>query len=687
MEQTQKYYGILMSRILLKKNVSLHFPCYFISGKISKINENQYFEDELGNHYCLTDNILSLIEDCSLSVAFVISEQQLQEKYPSLTLSEASKRYFNRIQEQIHIGFYMEGKAKIYLKSYGIQELFQNERSTDSRQESSWKEEPLDGEDTVFLSKQYLENLLQIEDLQQLRTSLTEVLQSGEEVSQLFYQGVTSEEIYHIPVLTTAKLSGKSFLAFLQQINRRIKASTSILEVSKLLCSLEEALELVFSSLVSIDVDRKEEDVLLEYLLTLQDTLECVLALNDVHRIQEEMERFFEKENSHLQNFARIYDELVQDARIGNNSSSDNPTSTIIDARAMKKYLDQVIIGQEEAKKIVISALITNQLSEKPDERTACLLVGPTGSGKTLICETISKYLDIPIEIVDTTQLTVQGYVGRKLEDYLVRLLTKTKGNLELAQKSIVVFDELDKKGSEKDSDISGKGVLNMLLPFIQGTTYEVKYNGTTVLFDTSHLTIFATGAFTRVVAEKKKDNLTSRSHRIGFTSSFSQQEEPTYLSLEAEDFIHYGNMPDEIMGRFATIVSLEEPTPTSLKQILLYSSCSALLAEQRKMEKLGVTLCWTESYLDRVVEKAFQLKTGARALKSIIETSTLNARWEILMNPGKYGRLVLDADTVEDNCKFELTDKKGTSSLKNALLEDTGTVESAKVKRLEWKA
>ena len=122
-----------------------------------------------------------------------------------------------------------------------------------------------------------------------------------------------------------------------------------------------------------------------------------------------------------------------------------------------------------------------NSLSDDPNDRTACLLIGPTGSGKTLIIYTIGQYLDKPVEIIDSTQLTVPGYVGANIGDYLSNLIDKAGGDVKRAEEGIVAFDEIDKKGTEKNGDVSGRGVLNTLLSFIQGTTYQVKYNGKVV--------------------------------------------------------------------------------------------------------------------------------------------------------------------------------------------------------------
>ena len=593
---------------------------------------------------------------------------------------EAGKKYFQSVLEHLYIGISNEKNGLIRLKPFDIESLLKEEKEKKEKKEE--KQMAL-SQNAITLPRESLEGLLKIENSDAFKKSLLEILKKNTDMNELLKLGISSDELYNIPTLQEKDLSGEKLISFFDQIFTRLKNATGLLEAAKLIVSLKEALERVSDSICCMGVGRNQESMPFEYLVNLNENLDCILASENLEYIKSDMEKVYAQEKPRFQTLAGFYDEMKfafqQEKEMEpKQKTSFSPLS--INAKAMKSFLDASIIGQEEAKKVIISALITNQLAEKKEERTACLLVGPTGSGKTLLCETISQYLTIPIEIVDTTQLTVQGYVGRKLEDYLERLLVKTNGNLELAEKSIIVFDEIDKKGSEKDSDISGKGVLNMLLPFIQGTTYEVKYKGESVFFDTSHLTIFATGAFTNVLREKRKDK-TNYHNGIGFNSNFSASKEPTYLSLSAEDFIRYGNMPDEIMGRFATIVPLEEQTPSSLKQIL---NCSALLAEKRKMEKLGVTLHWTEGYLDKVVEKALQLKTGARALKSIVETSTLNARWEVFINPGQYASILLNAHSVEDNWQCDLIDTNGDSHSLKPEPQETLEEKDTKIKQIQ---
>lgn len=356
--------------------------------------------------------------------------------------------------------------------------------------------------------------------------------------------------------------------------------------------------------------------------------------------------------------------------------TDEKEVNIIINVKEMKEYFDRKIIGQEEAKRDVISTIIMNSLSDDKRDKNGCLLIGPTGSGKTLVAQTASEYLDRPMQVFDTTQLTVPGYKGGDIEDFLVRLLSQTNGDLKKAENAIVVFDEIDKKGSDDHSDVSGKGVLDTLLSFIQGTTYDVKYNGRTILFDTSKLTVFATGAFTDVAEAKQ-----IKEKPMGFSAKIEDKEEDvTYPELTIQDLAKFGKIPVELLGRFSTITQLKGHTKETLKQIILDCDNSVLLQEKNKLKKLGIDIKWTDGYIDAVVDKAFELKTGARSLKNILEQSIKNVRWEALYNLGFYTTIVLTKHTVNDNEMCQLYDYKGNVyNLKDILNE-----RKEKIKKLE---
>lgn len=301
-----------------------------------------------------------------------------------------------------------------------------------------------------------------------------------------------------------------------------------------------------------------------------------------------------------------------------------------------------------------------NSLADESISKNTCLLVGPTGSGKTLIAESVAEFLDLPFVNIDTTQLTMPGYVGANIEDFLGRLIESANGDIEKAESGIVMLDEIDKKGSKSNGDVSGKGVLNTLLPFIQGTTYTVSYNHRKVNFNTKNLTIFMTGAFTDV-AKGVSENSSYADSKIGFGTRLENEnkEDITYKKLDIEDFVKHGDFPVELVGRISNIVQLSGHTKESLKTILTDSNISVLNLEAEKLKKLNVEIKYSDDYLDAVAEKALKLKTGARSLKSTVENSIKEARWEAITSD-QFKSIILNKDCVEDNLKAVLVYNDG---------------------------
>lgn len=568
MEKKEKpiYYGILMNRKLITQGIYLFHPEYLIEGEVIENEEGVYFLDKLGTEYLTIHDTEALMDDEEQAVGYIISQDELKNRYGDLDIDEVKISYFNYICSNIHIGFYIIDEDIIGVIPFDFASIATKINSAKVDPNSAVLQIPIDDVSQTQMSNQ--------DALDQLVSNY-----GGQEVIAI---------------------------------------------------SMEE-----FKKILQIEDPKKIKE-------TLEEMYKDVNEVNS-YFLDKEKEATL-KENSPKE------DEVIEDEKI-------------INVSEMKKFFDERIIGQEEAKRDVISAIVMNKLSDNPNDRNSCLLVGPTGSGKTLLAETTSKYFDMPMEIIDTTQLSVPGYEGANIEDFLARLLNKA-GGLQKAQEGIVVFDEIDKKGSGKNSDVSGKGVLNTLLSFLQGTTYDIKYNNRVVHFDTSKLTVFATGAFTDVAQSENSNDNGYNDTKLGFNANLDSngEQDIKYKKLEINDFVKYGHMPVELMGRFTTIAQLTGHTKESLKTILTESNISALLAEKQKLEKIQVELTWTDGYLDAVADKAFELKTGARSLKNTVELSVKEARWEVLNNLDTYKAIILTEKTVQDNFDCTLVDILGES-------------------------
>lgn len=329
------------------------------------------------------------------------------------------------------------------------------------------------------------------------------------------------------------------------------------------------------------------------------------------------------------------------------NSSSVDESLEEFDIEKVYDYVRKNVVGQDEAVYRLVIEIA--RAFDSGREKDGILITGESGVGKTLALTTLAECLNRPILIVDSTQITIPGYVGKSIEEYLYDLYVNCGGNKSLAEKAIIFFDEIDKKGSEKKSDVSGQGVLNVLLKFLDGTTYDAadsKYNPTNVVkISTNDMLVIASGAFTDVYGSKN-------SNVIGFGKSSLKEEEPSL-----DDFITKGMMPKEFMGRFPVVIHFKSLDKEDLLNVLTVSNKSPLKREEKTFENAGARLSVTPAYLDAVASSALKLKTGARGLKRIVSDTTWRPYAKI-KSDDSFGEVVLDADTVSDNKVYQLVKK-----------------------------
>lgn len=698
----QKYYGILMVRQSVDPQIFVLKPKYVISGILRKECGEMKLIDDMNGSYYLSDDVCTIFYEVETSVAYLITEDELKSKYPKCTISEARAKYFEDICKSVH--FYSidsVSDSKIHIisidlldfiakKHKGQPTLLDEVEEPEEKKSLSELLERVNGDEIVAMSMEELKSIINLGSYEEIKKRLQKVYDDTVELNNHFLGTNSSKKT---SINSTRILNGDSIIEVFTVLCDEVQSMDSISEIKSLFKSVEE----IWMNLITILEKRGGQNAddcaaANDFLYRLIDCFDDIAKLNDLDVIKHEIRELKDKEMINIKQTAKIFDkykEIFEQQRNSSKPIQSSPAvlttskpTTILKAREMKQFLDRKVVGQEEAKKDVISAIIMNSLSDDPNDRTACLLIGPTGSGKTLIISTISQYLDKPVEIIDSTQLTVPGYVGANIEDYLSNLIDKAGGDVKSAEEGIVAFDEIDKKGTEKNGDVSGRGVLNTLLSFIQGTTYQVKYNGKIVQFNTSKLTVFATGAFTEVVKQLSGSSGSYKSTSIGFSASQSskKEEDIKYPELTIQDLVKYGNMPEELLGRISTVTQLTGHTKESLRKILLESESSTLLAEQNKLAKLGVQLKWTDGFVDALIEQALKLKTGGRSLKSAVEKAIKEARWTILENFGEYSCIVLGAKTVRDHLECTLIDINGQShSLKDLRPEEA---ESAKVKQ-----
>ena len=281
----------------------------------------------------------------------------------------------------------------------------------------------------------------------------------------------------------------------------------------------------------------------------------------------------------------------------------------------LKKELDKRIIGQDLAKSTICYAIYKNLRLQDNEKRTHILLVGPTGSGKSEIINTINDVLGVPIVHVDANSNSATGYVGDSITNNLASLYFEANGDLDKAQHGILAFDEIDKKGSEKESDVGGRAALNQILRMCDGQKYRVPLGkdgmSREIEFDTSNLTILACGAFPKVY-----ESVEGKKSTLGF---LSDDKKDTNVEITPEKIADIGNMGREFVGRFV-LAHLNRLTIDQLKEIMTKSSLSQLKKQIDILEAEGIHFEYDDKFLDKTARDAYKEGSGGRGIKNTLD-------------------------------------------------------------------
>ena len=694
---TDTKYTVVMKKKKINSEFYILVPEKLVEGTLSTIKGNFFYTTDQELFYDISESTAINNPQIEELAAYTISKDYLLQKYPNVDIEEAKKDYFKRIDSAINIAFYLQNvdaAGIIPLRIQGMvnklnnmqieagqkneMDLFSDFSTLPADQYgyplSPYELEQMNYQYDMTSEKSYLddilEKLLKIEDVGIIHEVLQKIYDGEENLQKIMAPLSLANMIQEAKdtsfnTITISDIFSNSCNQILSTNDKK-----KMIEIINQTSDFFTTIYCQFHDNISVK-GQPEVETSCDYLEILTEQYKKLVEENKgVDTIHKKIKKLKKQEMDNVKAIQKNYQAVLKNSPVKKEEKNTvNKESSIINVAEAKEYLDERIIGQENAKQRIISAVWNKQIANEiqVDLPSYCLLVGPTGSGKTLLAKTIAEYLEIPSIIFDTTQLTTTGYVGDSITDSLTRLLSEANHDVKKAEQGIIIFDEIDKKGSDSNKDIAGKGALNALLPYLDGRTYYLQVNEKQIPFKTDKLIIMATGSFAEAIRMKQHKNYSSTS--VGFTTE-TENNTPS-VELTSEDLIEYGGIPKELVARIPVIVTLEAHTKDSLKEILCRKNISPLYKNKEALHYANVFFEWTDDYVEKVASKALELGYGARSLNNIVENTIMKAKWEVLSNMHDYSGFMVTSDTVDDPENAFLYGYKGDDYQLKTILEE----------------